>query len=98
FRKSLELFQRFDVETRWIGRDDRAVYMEHRAVVDGEIYARAIIRARILRRSGGSVPHDELFAAVGLEGDMPEVDAWVHEWADRVRLPAARAEAPSVWE
>ncbi len=98
FRKSLELFQRFDVETRWIGRDDRAVYMEHRAVVDGEIYARAIIRARILRRSGGSVPHDELFAAVGLEGDMPEVDAWVHEWAEHVRLPAARAEAPSVWE
>ena len=65
FRRSLELGQRFDLETRMIGHDDRAVYLEHRALVRGEIYARAIIRARILRRTGGTVPHDELFAAVG---------------------------------
>ena len=65
FRRSLELWQRFDLETRMIGHDDRAVYLEHRALVKGEIYARAIIRARILRRRGGTVPHDELFAAVG---------------------------------
>lgn len=99
FRKSLELFQRFDVETKWIGHDDRAVYMEHRAVVDGEVYARAIIRARILRRTGGSVPHEELFNAVGFPSEnMPVIDEWLHEWADHVRLPATRADAPSVWE
>ena len=41
FRKSLNLWQRFDVESRMIGHDDKAVYLEHRAVVDGEVYARA---------------------------------------------------------
>ena len=97
FRKSLELFQRFDVETKWIGHDDRAVYMEHRAVVDGEVYAQAIVRARILRRSGGPVTHEELFEAVGFDGGMPDIADWLHEWADRVRLPSARAEAPSEW-
>ena len=65
FRKSLQLWQRFDVESRFIGHDEKAVFMEHRAVVDGEVYARVIVRARMMRRSGGTVGHDELFAAVG---------------------------------
>lgn len=97
FRKSLELWQRFDVETRWIGHDDRSLYMEHRATVNGEIYARAIVRARILRRSGGSVPHDELFGAVGMGGELPEVDGWMHDWSAASKLPSTREAAPSVW-
>ncbi|MEC8762814.1 MAG: acyl-CoA thioesterase, partial [Actinomycetota bacterium] len=62
FRKSLQLWQRFDVETRFIGHDDKALYLEHRAVVNGEIFARAIIRSRMLKRAGGTVSHDEFFA------------------------------------
>lgn len=96
FRKSLNPWQRFTVESRFLGHDDRAMYLEHRAVIDGEIYARAIIRARMLRRSGGTVGHDELFAAVGRH-DLPDVDPWVHEWATASALPSTRAEAPSVW-
>ncbi|WP_300592393.1 acyl-CoA thioesterase, partial [Microbacterium sp.] len=65
FRKSLQLWQRFDVESRFIGHDDKALYLEHRAVVNGEIFARAIIRSRMLKRAGGTVTHDEFFAAVG---------------------------------
>ena len=98
FRKSLGPFSRFDVETRWIGHDDRALYMEHRAVVGGEVYARAIVRARMLRRSGGSVSHEELFGALGFTGELPQVPEWTHEWADATRLPSTRKPAPSVWE
>jgi len=36
FRKSLQLWQRFTVETRIIGHDDKSVFQMHRAVVDGE--------------------------------------------------------------
>ncbi|GGO62708.1 thioeseterase [Microbacterium nanhaiense] len=98
FRKSLELFTRFDIETRWIGHDEKALYMEHRAVVDGEVYARAIVRGRILRRSGGSVSHEELFSALGFEGELPEAPEWMHVWSDATRLPGTRRPAPSVWE
>jgi acyl-CoA thioesterase FadM len=98
FRKSLELWQAFTLETRWIGQDDRALYMEHRAVVDGDVYARAIIRARILRRGGGTVPHEELFAAVRVPGGLPEVSEWIHEWAEASALPSTRRPAPSRWE
>ncbi|MDA4895459.1 MULTISPECIES: acyl-CoA thioesterase [unclassified Microbacterium] len=97
FRKSLELWQRFDVESRLIGHDDKAVLMEHRAVVGGEVYARVIVRARMLRRTGGTVPHDELFAAVGRPDGLPEVDPWIHDWAQASALPPTKAPAPSTW-
>jgi acyl-CoA thioesterase FadM len=98
FRKSLNLWQRFDLETRFLGHDDRALYLEHRAVVRGEIYARAIIRARMLKREGGTLPHEELFAALGQPEGLPDVEPWVHEWAAASALPSTRRPAPSVWD
>ncbi|KQY96782.1 4-hydroxybenzoyl-CoA thioesterase [Microbacterium sp. Root53] len=97
FRKSLNLWQRFEVQTRWIGHDDRALYLEHRAVVRGEIYASAVIRARMLRRTGGTVPLEEVLAAVDLPDELPEVPAWLHEWAEHAALPSTRRPAPSDW-
>ncbi len=98
FRKSLALWQRFTVESRLIGHDDRAILIEHRAVVRGEVYARVLVRARMLRRAGGSVSHEELFAAVGRPEGLPEVPAWVHDWAGASALPSPRQPAPSRWE
>ena len=98
FRKSLNLWQSFVIETRFIGHDDRAFFLEHRAVVDGEIYAQAIIRARMLRRSGGTVPHEELFAAIGRPEGLPDVQPWLHDWAAASGLPSTKRPAPSIWE
>lgn len=97
FRKSLQLWQRFDIQSRFIGHDEKALFLEHRAVVNGEIYARAIVRARMLRRSGGTVSNEELFAAVGRPDGVPEIDAWVHDWAAASALPPVRKKAPSIW-
>ncbi|MBB2975802.1 acyl-CoA thioesterase FadM [Microbacterium endophyticum] len=97
FRKSLELWQRFDLESRFIGHDDKSMYLEHRAVIDGEIYARAIIRARMLRRTGGTVPHNEFFAAGGMPEGVPDVAPWMHDWAAASALPPTKAPAPSDW-
>lgn len=97
FRKSLEPWQRFDIESRLLGHDDKTIYLEHRAVVDGEIYARAIIRSRMLKRSGGTLSHEELFGAIGRPEGLPEVEPWMHEWAVASALPPTRAEAPSIW-
>lgn len=97
FRKSLQPWQRFDVESRLMGHDDRAVYLEHRAVVDGEVYARAIVRSRMLRRTGGIVTHEELFAAVGKPEGLPDVEDWIHDWAKASALPSTKRPAPSLW-
>lgn len=97
FRKSLELWQRFDVESRFIGHDDKALFLEHRAVVDGEVYARVIVRARMLRRSGGTISHEELFGALGRPEGVPDIDEWIHDWAVASALPPTKKPAPSVW-
>ncbi len=98
FRKSLNLWQAFDVESRMIGHDDKSVYLEHRAVVDGELYARVIVRSRILRRSGGPVRHEEVLAALGSPEGIPSVDGWISQWAAASALPSTKDPAPSVWE
>lgn len=101
FRKSLQLWQRFTIESRITGYDDKAVYLEQRYVRPGadgtpEIYAQGFIRARFLRKAGGVVPVSELIEVFGAptDGGLPE---WIERWGADVALPATRAEAPSVW-
>ena len=64
FRKSLRLGQRYSIETRIIGLDERAIYFEQRAVAGGEIYARAVIATRLVSRTG-PVSNEEIVAAFG---------------------------------
>lgn len=102
FRKSLELWQRFSIESRIIGFDEKAVYVEQRFVRPGpdgepEVYAQGFIRGRFLKRSGGVVPMGELLGAVGPVPDGVEVPGWLRSWATDVALPATRAGAPSRW-
>jgi acyl-CoA thioesterase FadM len=97
FRKSLTLWQRFDVESRVLGFDDKAVYVEQRFTVGGEIYAQAFIRGRFLKRSGGVVPMHELLDAVGPVPDTASVPEWLHEWGQTTALPPTKAPAPSEW-
>src|SRR5690554_311774 len=52
FRKSLKLWQKFVIETRVSGYDDKAVFVDQRIVVNGEIFAQATIRARFLKKRG----------------------------------------------
>ena len=101
FRKSLSPWQRFTIESKLVGYDDKAVYVEQRFVRPGpggapEVFAQGFIRARFLRRTGGTVPVTDLIDAFGATpgDDLPE---WIERWGADVALPAMRAEAPSVW-
>ncbi len=98
YRKSLELWQRYTIESRFLGLDDRSVYAEQRFVVDGELYARAFIQARFLYRRGGTVPIDELGRITGMDPAAHPIPEWLHEWAAQVRPPSTRTPAPSTWE
>ena len=97
FRKSLELWQRFTIESRLLAYDEKSSYLIHRAVVEGEIYAEMIVRARFLRRTGGVVPLAELLDALGPHAELPEAAPWVREWAAASALPSTKKPAPSVW-
>lgn len=97
FRKSLQPWQRFDVETRIAGYDAKSVYIEQRFVVDGEIYAQGFVRGRFLKRSGGTVALPELAEAIGVDTSTLTLPEWIERWAAEVALPPTRAEAPSTW-
>lgn len=98
YRKSLEWGQRFILETRLLGLDARDIYIEHRFVVENEVYARIFIRGRIISRKG-RVSIEEVERAVpGLKELPHRVPAWIDTWHEATRLPSTRQEAPSVWD
>lgn len=95
YRRSLELGQRFAIESAMLGFDERAAYLEQRFVSGGEIVARAFVRARMLKRGGGRVSVAELHEAFPrLPDRLPES---ILAWAEGSALPTVHEEAPSVW-
>ncbi|MDN5601306.1 MAG: acyl-CoA thioesterase [Brachybacterium sp.] len=80
YRKSLQLREKVDLASRVLGHDDRWIYMEQVFRRDGKVVADAIVRARFLRRSGGSVPMEEVLELVKPLPENLEVPEWVTEW------------------
>ena len=98
FRKSLTLWQSFDIESKVIGWDDQAFYFEQRFVAGGEIYAKVIVRVRFLKRAYGIVTPAQVIAASGeVHGEIPVLPDWVRRWAADTALPKGKEEAPSTW-
>ena len=96
FRRSLRLWQRYTIETRIIGADEKAIFFEQRMVSGGEVYARAYIATRLVSPSG-PVPNSEIFAEVGEPPAGLVLPEFLHAWRLEHALPGARRPAPHVW-
>lgn len=96
FRKSLQLGQRYTIETKLIGFDERAIFFEQRMVHGDEIYARAYIATRLLS-SKGPVSNEEIFEAFGPPPADLLLPDWIHDWRLNTALPSTRKPAPHVW-
>jgi acyl-CoA thioesterase FadM len=97
FRKSLPLWQRFEIESRIVGYDHKAVYVEQRFVVKDEIFAQGMTRARFLKKGGDVVSMRDLSELLGIDVSSPTPPAWIADWNDAVLLPGTKAAAPSIW-
>lgn len=95
FRKSLQPWQLFDLETRIVGYDAKAIYAEQRFVVDGEIVATGIAKARFLKK-GGTVSLAELAELTGADTSLRPPE-WVTAWSAGGALPNTREPAPNSW-
>lgn len=98
YRRSLEPGQRYTLETRFAGIDDRCVYLEQRFVTDGQLAARLFIKGRFLQRGGGTVPMDELIRVSGMDQQSRPLPQWITRWSNDVALPSSRADASSIWD
>lgn len=100
YRRSLDLWQRFDIETAVLGADERAIYLQQRFTVDGELHARGVMQGRFIERGVGTATTArviEVLEAAGLQVPLPELDQRVHDWAEMNRLPSNRQSALSSW-
>jgi acyl-CoA thioesterase FadM len=90
FRRSLNLFQRFHVETRVLGWDDRSIYLDQRFLRGAEVVASALIAGRFLGPEG-SIPPRAVLALAGLEetGSPPLPDWARHLAAAQANLPGS---------
>ena len=96
FRKSLQLWQHYSIETRIIGLDTKAIYFEQRMVADGEIYARAYIATRLVTK-GRPVSQEEILREFGGPPADLVLPEWIHDWWETNALPGARTPAPHLW-
>jgi len=80
FRRSLQLFQAFEVETTVIGWDEKAFILQHRFTRGEILVAEAVVRWRFLKRRGGTVSRRELLDAVGLSDPSPPLPTWIEDW------------------
>ena len=80
FRRSLQLFQTFEIETAVIGWDEKAFVIQHRFLRGAELVAEAFIRSRFLRRRGGTVSPAELLELLDKPRASPPLPEWVAAW------------------
>jgi acyl-CoA thioesterase FadM len=97
YRRSLRLWQKYTLETRMIGFDEKAMYVEQRFVRDNEVYVNAIMRARFLKKSGGTVTIAELGQLAGIDSTTMPIPEWIAAWARDAALPPAKASFASDW-
>jgi acyl-CoA thioesterase FadM len=98
FRKSLQPWQKYTVESHVAGYDQKAVYLEQRFVVNGEIYAQGFIRGRFLKKTGGTLSTNELAEVLGVDRSELTLPSWLERWSGEVALPNTREPAPSEWD
>lgn len=96
FRKSLSLAQRYSIESKIIGLDERAIYLEQRMVSGGEIYARAFIATRLVSKSG-PVPMADIFDAFGKPPADLVLPEWITRWRLDTSLPSRQRTVPHAW-
>lgn len=84
YRRSLTLWQRFDLVTRVLGWDERVVYLEQVFQRDETFIARGIVAGRFLARSGERIAATDVVGTLGSARPSPELPADVRAWASAV--------------
>jgi YbgC/YbaW family acyl-CoA thioester hydrolase len=80
FKKSLQLWDKFEIETQIMGHDDKYFFIRQKFLKKGDLMATGLVKVRFLKRKGGTVSTKEvldLFKDVQLENNASELSG---EW------------------
>ena len=79
FRRPLKPFQKYRLETRLLGWNEKWTYFESRFIVKGEVKATVVTKGMFLGREG-PVPPLQVAALTGQAGESPALPEWVAHW------------------
>ncbi len=71
FRRSLMPFQRFSLNSRLLCWDEKWLYIEQRVESQAGLHSEAIVQGLFLDKQGNKVPSQQLFDALGYQGESP---------------------------
>ena len=79
FRKSLKLWDKFTLQTRIVGHDEKNIFIQQKFICRGDLMATGLVRVRLLRKEGGSVTTQEIFKEINASFDNNKTDL-SEEW------------------
>lgn len=80
YRRSLNPFRAFTVRTQLIGWDERFFFFQQKFMLGKEVAALALVKGRMLKKSGGGVYAGEIAQAMGESSTSPAMGDWVAQW------------------
>ena len=84
YRRSLQLWDRFEITSQVVGWDPRVVYLEQVFTRRGEHVARGLVAGRFLGPAGARIDPEDLVAALEPGTTSPELPSDVASWATAV--------------
>jgi acyl-CoA thioesterase FadM len=80
YRRSLNLWQRYDVKTRMVDWDDKWFYLEQQFIIGEQIHAVGWIKGIVRGREGNIKPQD-ILKSLGLESvEKPILQGEIADW------------------
>ena len=91
--KALKVFQKFDLETRVLGWDEKWIYFEQRFTSKGQLYALGLVKG-LMAGPKGPVPIADVFHILHIKHTSPVLPEYVTDWlkAERGIIDALKAE------
>lgn len=81
FSRSLQPFERYELQTRTLGWDQKWIYCEHRFVLDKRVCALVLVRYLFVSREG-PVPPSRAMALSGEELQTPTLPDYLIRWSE----------------
>ena len=79
YRRRVRMLHRYEVRTRFIGFDDKFMYLDQTMWRKGECLAQAVYRAAATDKNG-IVRSDKVAAAMGVDAGLMTLPDWVQAW------------------
>ena len=74
FKKSLKLWDKFTLQTQLVSHDEKNVFIQQKFICRGELMATGLVRIRVLRKKGGTVPTSEVFKELNTSIEIKKVE------------------------